>query len=75
VVEREKVLRPVVELRVMVVPAVALVSLLCLGLLGTVGAHVGTAPISTAFLRVTVWKMLAMTGTAGVGLLFGATVG
>ncbi len=57
------------------VRAVAIASLACLALLGTLGARAGSAPIGPAVLRVTFWGMLAMAVTAGVGRLFGTAVG
>ncbi|OYU73165.1 MAG: hypothetical protein CFE32_21675 [Alphaproteobacteria bacterium PA3] len=49
-------------------------SLLFLALLGGVGAKMGGAPVGKAVLRVTFWGAFAMTATAGIGSLFGATV-
>lgn len=57
------------------VPAVALVSLLCLAALGTLGGRAGRAPVGRSVLRVVFWGALAMVATAGVGRLFGTTVG
>ena len=65
---------PLVAVQILV-PAVALTSLSCLALLGALGARAGGAPVVTAVLRVTFWGMLAMAVTAGVGRLFGITVG
>jgi VIT1/CCC1 family predicted Fe2+/Mn2+ transporter len=59
----------------MIVPAVAAVSILCLAILGAVGARTGGAPLVPSMLRVTFWGALAMAVTAGVGQLFGTTVG
>jgi VIT1/CCC1 family predicted Fe2+/Mn2+ transporter len=59
----------------LVIPAVALVSLLCLTVLGTLGARAGRAPALRSVLRVTFWGALAMAVTAGVGRLFGTAVG
>ena len=59
----------------MVVPVVAVVSLMCLAILGTIGARVGGAPLVPSILRVTFWGALAMAVTAGVGRLFGTAVG
>ena len=59
----------------LLVPIVAVVSLLCLAILGVIGARVGGAPIGPSLLRVTFWGALAMVVTAGVGSLFGTTVG
>ena len=56
------------------VPAVAAGSLVCLALLGILGARTGGAPLAPALLRVTFWGMLAMAVTAGVGRLFGTAV-
>ena len=57
------------------VPAVAAGSLVCLAVLGILGARTGGAPLGPAVLRVTFWGMLAMAVTAGVGRLFGTAVG
>jgi VIT1/CCC1 family predicted Fe2+/Mn2+ transporter len=57
------------------VVAVVLVSLACLSVLGALGAIAGGASISRSVVRVTFWGALAMALTAGVGRLFGATVG
>jgi VIT1/CCC1 family predicted Fe2+/Mn2+ transporter len=59
----------------LLIPAVAVVSLVCLAVLGTLGARVGRAPIGKSVLRVTFWGILAMAVTAGVGRLFGTAVG
>ena len=59
----------------MLVPAVAVVSMICLAVLGTLGARVGGAPLGPSILRVTFWGALAMAVTAGVGRLFGTVVG
>ena len=59
----------------MLVVAVAVTSLICLAVLGTLGARAGGAPIRPAVLRVAFWGMLAMAVTAGVGRLFGTAVG
>jgi len=65
---------------VLLVPASALVwtvslsSLLFLALLGSLGARVGGASMTTAAIRVTFWGALAMALTSGVGALF-AVVG
>ncbi|MCE3290117.1 MAG: hypothetical protein K0R83_2129, partial [Caulobacter sp.] len=53
------------------VPAVAVGSLLFLALLGGVGARTGGAPVLKPVLRVTFWGAIAMALTAGVGALFG----
>jgi len=59
----------------MLVPAVAGVSIVCLALLGALGARAGGAPLGPSVLRVTFWGALAMAVTAGVGRLFGTVVG
>lgn len=56
------------------IPLVVAVSLLCLVLLGALGAKAGGAPVVRSIIRVTFWGALAMALTAGVGSLFGATV-
>lgn len=57
------------------VVAVAIVSLACLAALGALGAVAGGAPVSKSLLRVMFWGALAMALTAGVGRLFGTSVG
>jgi VIT1/CCC1 family predicted Fe2+/Mn2+ transporter len=59
----------------LLVPIVALVSFLCLAILGVLGARVGGAPVGPSVLRVSFWGALAMAVTAGIGNLFGAAVG
>ena len=59
----------------LLVPAVAVASLVCLGCTGRLGARTGGAALGPAVLRVTFWGMLAMAVTAAVGRLFGTTVG
>jgi VIT1/CCC1 family predicted Fe2+/Mn2+ transporter len=49
-------------------------TLLCLALLGALGARLGGAAAGKAVWRVTFWGALAMAGTAGAGSLFGALV-
>ncbi len=56
------------------VPAVSVVSLLCLVALGAVAARTGGAPMLVGAARVTMWGVLAMLATAAVGRVFGATV-
>lgn len=56
------------------VPAVAIASLIFLGVLGAIGARAGGAPVARATLRVTFWGALAMAATAGIGSLVGAVV-
>ena len=57
------------------VGAIAVSSLGVLAVLGALGARVGGAPIPSAVMRVTFWGAIAMLVTAGVGHLFGTTVG
>jgi VIT1/CCC1 family predicted Fe2+/Mn2+ transporter len=57
------------------VPAVSVASLLCLAVLGALGARAGRAPVGPSVLRVLFWGALAMAVTAGVGRIFGTTVG
>lgn len=52
----------------------ACIALLCLGLLGAIGARAGGAPVGRAMLRVTFWGALAMAITAGIGHLTGSVV-
>jgi VIT1/CCC1 family predicted Fe2+/Mn2+ transporter len=59
----------------LLVPAVAVDSLVCLAILGALGASIGGAAIGPAVLRVTFWGMLAMAVTAAAGRLFGTAVG
>ena len=54
---------------------VSAVSLLCLVALGAIAARAGGAPPLRGAARVGFWGALAMAATAGVGKLFGATVG
>ena len=54
---------------------VSLVSLVCLVALGAIAARTGGAPAATGAMRVAFWGALAMAATAGVGKLFGTTVG
>lgn len=56
------------------VPIVAGVSIVCLALLGYLGARAGGAPVGRSVARVTFWGLLAMALTAGIGKLFGASV-
>src|ERR1700712_1834529 len=57
-----------------IVPAVAAVSLLALGILGAIGARAGGASVWRATTRVLFWGALAMAVTAGIGRLAGAIV-
>ncbi|WP_324827757.1 VIT1/CCC1 transporter family protein [Qipengyuania zhejiangensis] len=58
----------------LLVPAVGVISLICLAILGALGARAGGAPLIPSVLRVTFWGVLAMALTAAVGQLFGAAV-
>lgn len=49
-------------------------SLLCLALLGAIGAKAGGAPMLRAVLRVTFWGAFAMAATAAIGVAFGASI-
>lgn len=59
----------------LLVPTVVIVSLLCLTLLGVLGACAGGAPLGPSVLRVSFWGALAMAVTAGIGSLFGTVLG
>lgn len=59
----------------LLVVAVAGVSLICLAMLGALGASAGGASLGRSILRVTFWGMLAMAVTAGAGRLFGVAAG
>ncbi|CAN5457678.1 VIT family protein [soil metagenome] len=54
-------------------PAVAIASLVFLGLLGGIAAKIGGAAPFRGVVRVMFWSALAMLATAGIGALFGAT--
>ena len=54
------------------VPGVFVVSLICLAVLGALGAWTGGADVRKGTIRVTFWGTLAMIATAAVGALFGA---
>jgi VIT1/CCC1 family predicted Fe2+/Mn2+ transporter len=56
----------------MLIPAIAVASLLFLALLGALGARAGKAPMGRSVLRVTGWGALAMILTAGIGRLSGS---
>jgi VIT1/CCC1 family predicted Fe2+/Mn2+ transporter len=58
----------------LLLPVVAIGSLLFLGLLGMVGAKAGGAGILRPTVRVMFWGALAMVLTTGIGLLFGKVV-
>jgi VIT1/CCC1 family predicted Fe2+/Mn2+ transporter len=57
------------------VPAIAVVSLASLAVLGAFGGHLGGAPLGRAVLRVTLGGGLAMAVTAIIGRIFGAALG
>jgi vacuolar iron transporter family protein len=56
------------------IPAVAIGSLLFLSLLGAVGAKAGGAGLLKPTIRVTFWGAFAMALTAGIGAVFGKVV-
>ena len=58
----------------MIPAVVASVSILCLAILGVLGARAGGAPVMRSVLRVTFWGVLAMALTAGIGKLVGTAV-
>lgn len=58
----------------LIIPAVSAASLLCLAILGAVGARAGGANAWKATARVTFWGILALAVTAGIGRLFGTVV-
>jgi VIT1/CCC1 family predicted Fe2+/Mn2+ transporter len=55
----------------LLIPAIALASLLCLMGLGALSARVGGAPVLAAMTRVTFWSALAMAATTAIGALVG----
>jgi VIT1/CCC1 family predicted Fe2+/Mn2+ transporter len=57
------------------VPAIAVLSLLSLAVLGAFGGHLGGPPIGRAALRVTIGGGLAMAVTAAIGHIFGVAMG
>ncbi len=57
-----------------VMPAVALLSLVFLAMLGGLAARTGGAPVWKGAARVTFWGAMAMVATAAVGQLFGSPV-
>lgn len=56
----------------LLIPVVAIASLILLAALGALAASAGGASMIKGAMRVTFWGALAMAVTAGVGLLFGA---
>ena len=59
---------------ILLVPVVAVTSLVVLAVLGALAARTGGAPVFRATLRVVFWGALAMVLTAGAGKLFGTVV-
>jgi len=57
-----------------IAPAVLVLSVFVLGMLGAVGARTGGAPMGKAVVRVTLLGALAMAVTIGLGWLFGASL-
>jgi VIT1/CCC1 family predicted Fe2+/Mn2+ transporter len=57
-----------------IAPAIGIVTLASLAVLGAIGAKMGGAPMLKAAVRVTFWGALAMAVTAGIGSWFGARV-
>lgn len=57
-----------------IIPVVVFTTLVCLAVLGALGAHAGGAPKLRATVRVLFWGAAAMAITAGVGRLFGVSV-
>jgi vacuolar iron transporter family protein len=57
------------------IPAIALCSLVSLGVLGAFGSHLGGAPLARGSMRVMVGGGVAMAVTAGIGRLLGVSVG
>ena len=58
----------------LLIPFVTAASLLCLALLGAMGAIAGDARPLRSIVRVTFWGALAMTVTAGIGRLVGGSI-
>jgi len=57
-----------------VIPTVAIATLVCLALLGMMGAWAGGAPTLRPTLRVVFWGTAAMAVTAAIGLIFGISI-
>jgi VIT1/CCC1 family predicted Fe2+/Mn2+ transporter len=57
-----------------IAPAVSGGSLVCLAILGAVGARIGGADVLKPTLRVTFWGALAMAATAAIGALVGRVI-
>ena len=58
----------------LLIPLVILVSIICLAVLGALGAKAGGAPVGRSVLRVAFWGILAMALTAGIGRMFGTVI-
>jgi len=58
-----------------IIPVVLVVTVMTLAALGALGAKAGAAPVMRATLRVVVWGVLAMAVTAGIGSIFGVSLG
>lgn len=56
------------------IPMTVVCSIILLALLGGLGAYAGGAPAAKAAIRVTLWGILAMAITFGVGVMFGTSV-
>ena len=56
------------------VPSVAIMSLVFLSLMGAIAARMGGASVVRGAMRVTFWGALAMAATALIGKLFGTAV-
>jgi VIT1/CCC1 family predicted Fe2+/Mn2+ transporter len=57
-----------------IIVLVAIASLVCLGLLGSIAARAGGASMARGASRVTFWGVVALAATALIGRLFGASV-
>jgi len=57
-----------------IIPAVIIISVIALAILGALGARAGAAPLVPAVMRVLGWGIFAMAITAAVGWLFGVSV-
>jgi VIT1/CCC1 family predicted Fe2+/Mn2+ transporter len=58
----------------LLIPLVIVTSLVCLAVLGVLGAQAGGAAPVRSVIRVTFWGALAMALTAGIGHLFGTSL-
>ena len=58
----------------LIIPSVAVLSLILLAILGVVSAFVGGSSMKLAAFRVTFWGAMAMLLTAGIGSLFNVAV-